>query len=191
METSGRIRDALLARGIDAVSCDVLPTEVPGPHIRADVRDVLRHRWQKMIAHPTCTYLCNSGVRWLHSDPSRWPFMRAAATWFRYLDTYEAIACRAVENPIMHCYAAEIIGRRADQFVQPWWFGSPAFKATGLHLTNLPKLVKAEPLIPPRTGTAAHAAWSVVHRASPGPDRWRLRSATDPGLARAIAEQWG
>jgi hypothetical protein len=96
-----------------------------------------------------------------------------------------------VENPVMHRHARERIkGWQKPQTVQPWWFGDPAFKATGLYLRGLPRLIPTDKLTPPRPGTPEHKAWSKVHRASPGPDRWRDRSRTYDGIARAMAAQW-
>ena len=99
----------------------------------------------------------------------------------------------AVENPVMHRHAKERIANYAPaaQHVQPWWFGEPAFKATGLYLRGLPPLEPTDRLTPPEAGTEEHKAWSAIHRASPGPDRWRLRSRTFAGIANAMADQWG
>ena len=99
----------------------------------------------------------------------------------------------ALENPIMHRYARERMPADLPrpQIVQPWWFGDPAFKATGFYLRGLPPLVGTNRLIPPKVGTDEHKAWSAVHLASPGPERWRFRSRTFDGIATAIASQWG
>jgi hypothetical protein len=96
----------------------------------------------------------------------------------------------AVENPIMHELAAALVGTRATQFVQPWWFGEKMFKATGFHLQGLPKLVPTNKLTPPKPGSDEHKTWSWVHRMPPGPDREEKRSETAQGIADAIAEQW-
>jgi hypothetical protein len=98
-----------------------------------------------------------------------------------------------VENPVMHRYAKERITnfQPAAQTVQPWWFGDPAFKATGLYLRNLPPLKPTNRLTPPSPGTEAHKAWSAIHRAPPSRDRWSIRSKTFEGLAQAMACQWG
>jgi hypothetical protein len=182
-EYSGRVRDALRARGIDAVSCDLLPSEAPGPHIVGDVLPLLRQPWDMVIAHAPCTYLCNSGVRWLHERPGRWAEMQRAAQFF--LECLNANApLVAVENPVMHGYAREIIGRKADFTVQPWQFGDPAKKRTGFWTRGLP------PLVPTSAMTAADAR-ADCHLASPGPERWKERSRTYPGIAAAIADQWG
>lgn len=203
-ESSAVVREAFRRRGFNAVSCDLLVTEKPGPHVQDDVLAYLERnreqgrRFDLMIAHPPCTRLTNSGVRWLKVPPpgrtlkSMWQELESAAAFYRALQRAEGILHKAIENPIMHCYAREripMLGQR--QVVQPWWFGDEAFKATGLELINLPPLVPTNRLTPPPSGTAEHARWSKVHRASPGPDRWKERSRTYPGLADAMAEQWG
>jgi hypothetical protein len=181
-EFSGTVRDAFLEWGHNAFSCDLLPTERKGPHYQMDVRRALLLRsWDLFIVHPHCTYLTNSGVRWLHTQAGRWELMREAALFFR--EMLEANVPRvAVENPIMHKYAAEIVGRRQDQIIQPWQFGHGETKATGLWLKNLPKLV------PTNIVSGRHAR---VHRLPPSADRWKERSRTLPGIGEAMAEQWG
>lgn len=179
-EYSGRVRDAFLARGHDAISCDLLPTEVPGPHVQGDVSALLREPWDLVIAHPPCTYLANSGVRWLHTDPSRWERMREGAAFF--MACLGANAPRvAVENPVMHGHAGI---RKPDFTVQPWQFGDPAKKRTCFWTKGL------SPLTPTSEMTAKDAV-AECHLARPGPDRWKLRSRTYPGIAQAIADQWG
>jgi hypothetical protein len=187
-EYSGVVRDAFLAQGHDAMSCDLLPSDAPGPHYQGDVFDIIDRDWDLMIAHPPCTYLTNSGVRWLHSDPTRWQDLIAGAVFFRRL--LEApINCIAIENPVMHKYAAAIIGRRQSQIVQPWMFGHPEQKATGLWLKGLPPLVPTHD-VKAHMMTLPTAERNRIHYASPGPDRWKLRSATYTGVARAMADQW-
>lgn len=183
-EYSGRVRDAFLARGHDAISCDLLPTEVPGPHIQGDVSAMLREPWDLVIAHPPCTYLANSGVRWLHTDPSRWELMKQGAAFF--LECLRANAPMvAVENPVMHKYAREAIGGlRPDFTVQPWQFGDPAKKRTCFWTRGLPPLT-------PTSEMTADDAVAECHLASPGPDRWKNRSRTYQGIANAMASQWG
>lgn len=199
-ETSGVVRRAFAARGHDAWSCDLLPSEDrSNKHIIGDVRDHLDDGWDLLaVFHPTCTRLCNSGVRWLSVPPpgrtrdEMWAELDEGAALFSacWNAPVERIAC---ENPVMHKHAKARIRnyRPAAQTVQPWWFGDPAFKATGLYLKGLPLLVATNRLTPPRKGTPEHKAWSAVHRASPGPDRWRQRSRTFPGIANAMADQWG
>jgi hypothetical protein len=190
-ERSGIVRDALIAAGHNAISCDLHPSRAPGPHLQCDVRRVLHRPWDGMVAHPVCRYLTNAGVRWLHSDPDRWPLMEKAAAFFRMLDSgpeVQHIPRRAVENPIMHEYAAAIIGRRADQFVHPWWFGSPFQKATGFHLTGLKPLPREyeRAWYAGRGIPIKQAVWLM----GPSEDREEKRSQTDPQVARAIAQYW-
>lgn len=137
-ECSGIVRDAFIARGIRAISCDIKPTQSPGPHYHGDVRDILHLNFPALIAHPVCKYLANSGVQWLDGDAARWENMKNGADFFKLFDRADHIPLRAVENPVMHGHALELIGRSATQFVQPWWFGDPFKKATGLWLTELP-----------------------------------------------------
>ena len=186
-EFSGTVRDAFRALGYDAVSCDLLPSEAPGPHIRGDARDHLADGWDILVAHPPCTYLCNSGVRWLYGgsgsdrDPVRWKLMEEGAALFRaFLDA--PIPRIAVENPIMHRYAKEIVGKPVSQLIQPWHFGDGETKATGLWLKGLPPLMSTMLVDDPV---------ARVHRLPPSADRWKKRSVTMPGIAKAMADQWG
>lgn len=193
-ESSGHVRNAFRALGHDAWSCDLLPADDGSPfHHQCDVREVVGGdgggTWDIGIFHPTCTYLCNSGVRWLASESDRWKHMIAAAVFFREL-LNAPIPRVAVENPVMHGYAASIVGQRQTQVVQPWMFGHTETKATGLWLRGLPPLVVTED-VRAETMALPYAERSKVHYASPGPDRWKLRSVTFPGLATAMATQWG
>ena len=181
-ETSGRVRDAFRRRGHDAISYDLLETDAPGPHVRGDYMNADLAGVDIIIAHPTCTYLCNSGVRWLHTERGRWERMRAAAHHFKKVLDLPARIGIAVENPVMHKYAVEIVGRRQDQTIQPWQFGHGETKATGLWLRGLP------PLVPTNIVAGREAR---VHRMPPGPDRWKKRSETYAGIADAMASQWG
>jgi len=186
-EYSGRVRNALRKRGHDAYSCDLLPAEDGETifHIQDSLEHVMGKRfavWDMVVAHPPCTYLCNSGVRWLHTEPGRREKMVEAAEFFRWILDLP-IDRLAVENPVMHGYAKEIVGRGPDFTVQPWQFGDPAKKRTCFWTKGLP------PLKPTSDMTAADAR-ADCHLASPGPDRWKERSRTYPGLADAIAEQW-
>ncbi len=179
-EFSGIVRDAFIAKGHDAVSCDLLPTERPGPHFRCDVRGILGGGWDLMIAHPPCTRLCNSGVRWL-SERNLWQHMRVAAEFFKHLLQAD-IPRIAVENPIPHKYALEIIGRKYDQIIQPWQFGHPETKSTCLWLKGLTG-IKPTNIV---SGREAR-----IHKMAPSKNRGRLRSITYQGIADAMAEQWG
>lgn len=197
-ETSGVVRRAFMANGHDAWSVDLLPSEDgSNRHIIGDVRDFLGEGWDMLaVMHPPCTRLCNSGVRWLHAPPAG----RSREEMWQELEDGAALfsACWnapiervCVENPVMHRHARErIAGWQKPQTVQPWWFGDPVFKATGLYLRNLPPLIPTRRLTPPRSGTVEHKMWSQVHRAPPGPNRWRARSRTYEGVASAMAEQW-
>lgn len=202
-EYSGRVRDAFIAAGHDAMSCDMLETEVPGPHYQGDIRDVIDSvrltggmGFDLLIAHPPRTRLANSGVRWLHEPPAgktkaeMWAALDEAAEFYRMLRDVP-IPRKAIENPVMHCHARGLLGNAKRHVVQPWWFGEPAFKATGFELIGLPPLVPTNKLVPPKPGTDEHKAWSWVHRLPPSEDRWKHRSRTFQGVAQAMAAQWG
>lgn len=180
-EYSGRVRDAFIAQGHDAVSCDFLPTDSPGPHYQGDVFDIINDGWDLMVAHPPCTYLSNSGVSWLHKRPERWEQMRDGAEFFRALLDSD-IPQIAIENPIMHKYSVEIIGRRQDQVIQPWQFGHGESKATCLWLKGLQKLEPTE---------IVEGREQRLHKLPPSKDRWKIRSTTYQGIANAMATQWG
>lgn len=199
-EFSGIVRRAFAARGHDAWSADLLPPEDgSNHHYTGDVRDILHEGWDLlMVAHPPCTRLCNSGVRWLTQPPRNrsldemWQELDEGAALFGTL--WNAPIPRvAVENPVMHRHAKRRIEnyQAPAQTVQPWWFGDPAFKGTSLYLRHLPPLRPTNRLTAPARGTPEHKRWSAVHRASPGPDRWKIRSRTFPGIANAMADQWG
>lgn len=185
-------------RGHEAYSCDTQECSGGHPewHIQGDVLDHLDNCWDMMIAHPPCTRLANSGVRWLHNPPKGKTFLQMWDELIDGVDFYNRvrdadIPMKAIENPIMHKYARRMIKPAYKQTVQPWWFGDKAFKATGLELIGLPDLVATDKLIPPKPGTDEHKEWSKIHRIPPGPERAKLRSKTFPGIARAMAEQWG
>jgi hypothetical protein len=184
-EFSGVVRDAFMARGHYAMSCDLLPSEAPGHHYQGDVLDVLGDGWDLMIAHPPCTRLTNSGVRWL-AERNLWDDMEAGARFFRAL-LDAPIPRVAVENPIPHRYALAIIGRKYDQIVQPYQHGHPESKATCLWLRGLPPLVPSHVVPLPASKREAQR----LHWLPPSPDRWKLRSMTYTGIAAAMADQWG
>lgn len=179
-EFSGTVRDAFTALGHYAMSCDLLPSDTPGEHYQGDIHDVLDWGFDLAIFHPPCTYLCNSGVSWLHKQPERWQQMAEGAAFFREL-LNAPIPHIAVENPIMHKYAVAIVGRRQNQVIQPYQFGHGESKATCLWLKNLPCLT-------PTNQVAGRE--QRLHRLPPSPERWKLRSATYPGIAAGMAEQW-
>lgn len=174
-EYSGTVRDAFIRQGYDATSCDLLPSETPGPHYQGDVRDILEKDWDLMIAHPPCTYLAVSGARW-------WGSRRAEQT--EALDFVELLMSTdiprwALENPVSRISTAI---RKPDQIIQPWQFGHGETKTTCLWLGGLPKLLPTDVV----DGREAR-----VHRMPPGPNRWKERSRTFAGIAEAMAKQWG
>lgn len=190
-EFSGTVRRAFAARGHDAWSCDLLPAEDrTNKHIRGDVRDVLNDGWDLLVvAHPPCTRLCNSGVRWLSAPPPgktlddmRRELVDGAAL---FSALWNAPVPRiAVENPVMHAHAKALIVNYEPpaQSVQPWQFGHGECKRTCLWLRNLPPLVPTQ---------IVDGREQRVHRMPPGPDRWKERSRFFAGIAEAMAAQWG
>jgi hypothetical protein len=211
-EYSGRVRDAFIRGGHEAMSCDLLPTDVPGPHYQGDVRDLLGEGWDLMVAHPPCTYLSVSGMHWT-ARGLRDPKLTEEALDFVRLLMGVPIGRIAIENPIS-VIASRI--RKADQIIQPYQFGHDASKATCLWLKNLPPLVATE-MIQPRLvccgselpegvgkygcpncngEKAARPRWgnqtdSGQNKLAPSADRWKKRSETFSGIADAMAAQWG
>ncbi len=181
-EYSGIVRESFINQGFDAWSCDFLDTEIKGNHYKCDVLDIINDGWDLAIFHPPCTRLTNSGVRWLH-ERNLWEEMRESAEFFKKL-LYADIPYIAVENPVMHKYAIEVIGKKYDQTIQPYQFGHTTSKRTCLWLKNLPKIQPTK-IIPKNLITYD------IHLASPSPDRWKLRSKTFEGIAEAMAIQWG
>lgn len=190
-EFSGTVRRAFAARGHDAWSCDLLPAEDgSNQHLIGDARDYLGDGWDLlMVAHPPCTRLCNSGVRWLSKPPPgrtraamRAELAEAAELFSAFWNAPIERVC--IENPVMHRHAKALIRNYAPpaQSVQPWQFGHGEVKRTCFWLRNLPKLT-ATNLVEGREAR--------VHRMPPGPDRWRERSRFFAGIAEAMAEQWG
>ena len=182
-EKSGRVRDAFLARGHAAVSCDLEPTDAPGPHVTGDVEPLLAEPWDLVIAHPPCTYLANSGVRWLQGNAARWDAMLEAARFFRACLAANSPRV-AVENPVMHGHARRAVGCGPSFSVQPWQFGGDLQKRTCFWLVGLPPLV---PIVRRPPAGIRQAAW----RMPPAPDRAARRSVTPRHLAAAMADQWG
>ena len=190
-ESTGTVRREFVARGHDAWSCDLLPAEDgSNRHITGDVLEILDDGWDlMMVAHPPCTRLCNSGVRWLHKPPKgktraqMWTELDAGAALFSKLWN-AAIDRICMENPVMHKYAKNRIWNYEPfaQSVQPWQFGHGECKRTCLWLKNLPEL-KPTDIVAGRD--------QRVFKASPGPDRWKERSKFFPGIAAAMADQWG
>ena len=174
-EFSGIVRDAFLRRGHEALSCDLLPTEQPGPHYKGDVRDILGDGWDLMIAHPPCTHLAVSGARWFKDKQAE----QADALEFVRLLLNAPVPRIALENPVS-IISSRI--RKPDQIIQPWQFGHGETKATCLWLKGLP-LLQPTCIVDGREERVA--------RMAPGPNRWKERSRTLPGIAEAMAEQWG
>ena len=174
-EFSGVVRDAFAALGHDAWSCDLLESERGGKHVMGDVHDMLRDGWDLLIAHPPCTHLAVSGARWFKDKEDE---QQNALRFVRVLMN-APIPRICIENPIS-IISSRI--RKPDQIIQPWQFGHGETKATCLWLKNLPKLTPTNIV----DGREAR-----VHRASPGPDRWKERSRTLQGIADAMADQWG
>lgn len=174
-EYSGRVRDAFRARGHDAVSCDLLDTEAPGPHHKGDVRDLLSLGWDMMIAFPPCTHLAVSGARWFKDKKAE----QIEALDFVRMLLDAPIPHIALENPVS-IISSHI--RKPDQTFQPWQFGHGEVKRTCLWLKNLPKLVATN---------VVEGREARVHKMPPRPDRWKERSRTFQGVADAMADQWG
>lgn len=172
-EFSGVVREAFAARGHDAWSCDLLPTEIPGQHHQGDVLDLIGEPWDLVIAFPPCTYLARSGARW-HSGSIE---QDDAIEFARRLMKWPAPAV-VVENPVGALSEAV---RPPDQVIQPWQYGHGETKATCLWLSGLMPL-QPTVRVPGRAPR--------VHREPPGPDRWKNRSRTLPGIAAAMAAQW-
>ncbi len=189
-EFSGVVRRAFAARGFDAWSCDLLPAEDrSNRHIVGDARDILGDGWDLLVAHPPCTRLCNSGVRWLSAPPPGRTLDDIRADLREAADLFSAFWCApiprvAVENPVMHRHAKALIRGYAPpaQSVQPWQFGHGETKRTCLWLRSLPPL---------RPTHIVEGREPRVHRMPPSHDRWKERSRTYEGIAAAMAERWG
>jgi len=208
-EYSGIVRNAFLELGFDAWSCDLLPAEDrSNRHIRGDIRDVLADGWDLLVVvHPPCTRLCRSGRRWLSGPGKMTPpkSLPKGRTWQDLQDEFDAgvelfLACWqapivrvAIENPEMHDLARDRMPADlpAPQIVQPHWFGHPEYKATGWYLRGLNPLMPTEKLVEPDRDTDEWKQWNRVHRMPPGADRGKERARFFPGMARALAAQWG
>jgi hypothetical protein len=188
-EYSGTVRDAFRAAGHDALSCDLLPTDVPGPHYQGDVADIINDGWDLMVAHPPCTYLCSSGLHWNTRRPERAQMTEDALKFVQFL-LDAPIPRIALENPI-GCIGTRIC--KADQTIQPWQFGHDASKSTCLWLKNLPLLTPTavvEPRIANGKKRWANQTDSGQNRLPPSEDRWKIRSETYAGIAAAMVAQW-
>lgn len=176
-EYSGVVRDAFLRLGHDAMSCDLLPTESPGPHYQGDIRDVIDYPFDLAIFHPPCTHLSVSGAR--HFAEKRMDGRQQSAVSFFMSLARAPIPMIAIENPV--CIMSSL-WRKPDQIIQPWQFGHGETKATCLWLKGLPKL---------RPTDIVEGRDNRIHRMPPSPDRWKERSRTFAGIAEAFASQWG
>lgn len=174
-EYSGRVRDAFIRHGHDAISCDLLPTESPGPHYQGPVEDIIHDGFDLMVAHPPCTHLAVSGSRHFHRKQAE----QAQALDFVRLLMNAPIPRWCIENPVSVISSAI---RPPDQIVQPWEYGHGETKATCLWIHNLPRL---------RPTHTVEGREARVHRMAPGPDRWKERSRTYQGIADAMGQQWG
>jgi site-specific DNA-cytosine methylase len=183
-EYSGTVRDAFIAQGHDAISCDILPTDAPGPHYQGDVRDILEDGFDLMVGHPPCTHLAVSGARWFKDKQIE----QAEALDFVRLLLAAPIDKIALENPIS-IISSRI--RKPNQIIQPWQFGSPESKSTCLWLKNLPNLIPTDILPLPPSGRWNNQTPSGQNKLGPSPDRWKERSKTYQGIAEAMAQQWG
>lgn len=182
-ESSGRIREAFRSRGFDAVSCDLRASEDNSPHhIQDDVLNILDDDWHAVIAHPPCTRLCNTGVRWL-AEKDLWDELIDDAHFF---NQFLRMKCPvyAIENPRMHKYARELIGVRSTFKVQPWMFGDDVKKETHWWTRNLPPLI-------PTSDLDGSTAQPLIYMEPMSPFQQRNRSRTFLGMADAIGEQWG
>ena len=176
-EYSGTVRDAFIAKGHEAVSCDLLPTEKPGPHYQGDILDILGDGWDMMIAHPPCTHLAVSGARHFPAKIADGRQQEGINFFMQMINA--PIQCICVENPI--CIMSTKY-RKPDQIVQPWQFGHGETKATCFWLKNLPLLTPTK---------IVEGREARIHKLGPGPNRWKERSKTFQGIADAMAEQWG
>ena len=189
-EFSGTVRDAFIRKGHDAMSCDLLPTEKPGPHYQGDILDVIHSGWDLMVAHPPCTYLSSFGLHWNTRRPERAEMTEDAIRFVMDLAAAD-IPQICIENPI-GCLSTR--WRKPDQIVQPFEFGHDASKATCLWLKGLPKLMPTA-LIDPRI-VNGRMRWgnqtdTGQNKLGPSADRWAKRSLTYDGIAEAMAQQWG
>jgi len=176
-ERSGVVRDAFIKRGHDAVSCDLVDSEAPGPHVTGDALELARSEaWDMMLAFPPCTHLCSSGARWFPAKRADGRQQRG----LQFVRDLMAVPIEriAIENPV-GIISTQI--RKPDQIIQPWQYGHGEVKATCFWLRGLPALVPTN---------VVEGREARVHRAPPSPDRWKLRSRTLPGVAAAMAAQW-
>jgi hypothetical protein len=175
-EYSGRVRDAFIKLGHEAISCDLLPTDATGPHYQGDVFDLDLSQFDLMIAHPPCTHLAVSGAR--HFARKRESGEQQAAIDFFMRLANAQVKMIAIENPV--CIMSSV-WRKPDQIIHPWQFGHGETKATCLWLKGLTKLTPTN-IVDGRDDR--------IHKMPPSADRWKLRSTTYQGIADAMAAQW-
>lgn len=190
-EYSGTVRDAFIRGGHDAMSCDLLPTDTPGPHYQGDVFEVIDYPWDLMIAHPPCTHLSVSGSRHFEAKKMDGRQQSGASFFMALIRRSAHIPMTAIENPV--CIMSSLY-RKPDQIIQPWQFGEDASKATCLWLKGLPLLVSTcfvEPRIVNGRKRWDNQCDSGQNKLTPSDDRWKIRSETFAGIAQAMAEQWG
>lgn len=189
-EYSNTVAKEFRKLGHDVTSCDLLPNdEDQQNHYQGDVFDIIDRGWDLMIAHPPCTYLSNSGVGHLYTNPTRWKDLIDGAVFFREL-LNAPIPRIAIENPIQHKYASAIIGEKYSQVVQPWMFGHMESKATCLWLKGLPLLTPTDH-VKEEMQKLPKSQQQRLHYLPPSKDRWKIRSTTYSGIAAAMAGQWG
>lgn len=191
METSGKVRDAFIAKGHNAISCDLLPTDSPGPHYQGDVYDILfSHNWDLIIAHPECTKLCVSGnSTYAKGKPKHQERLNSIAWTQKFWNDCKSQALQVCfENPIGVLTTQAKMPK--PQYIQPWMFGHKESKKTALFLFNLPKLKETSNVLKWKNTTPENE-WNKMHYMGPSKDRWKLRSETYQGIADAMAEQWG
>lgn len=201
-EFSGIVRDAFRRRGHEAWSNDLENVEPEGEwpnyHLYGSCLDMIDSYgpWDMLIAFPPCTRLANSGVRWLTTPPRGKTLAQMWIEFNKGVELYLAlrnapIPKKVIENPVMNPYAHAALGNALRQIIQPHYFGDPFFKATGFELINVLPLQRTHYMELPKKGTPEHKKWSAVHRASPGQNRGKERSRMTPGIAIAMAAQWG
>ncbi len=178
-EYSGRVRDAFIAAGHEAMSCDLLPTDAPGPHYEGDVFEVMDYPWDLAIMHPPCTHLSVSGSRHFEAKRLDGRQQTAVSFFMRLVRASDHIPRVAIENPVS---VMSTLYRKPDQVIQPWQFGHGETKATCLWLKGLPKLTPTD---------VVEGREARIHKMPPSADRWKLRSETYQGIATAMAKQWG
>jgi len=189
-EYSGRVRDAFIARGHDAISCDILPTDAPGPHYQGDVRDMLNQAWDLIIMHPPCTALTVAGNSTYGEGQPKYAERLASVKWTVDLwNDCKAVSPRVCfENPVG--VLRRLGGMHAPQYVQPYQFGHMEQKKTGLFLHGLPPLLPTNDVYDEMMKLPKNVR-ERLHYLPPSPDRWKIRSTTYQGIADAMAEQWG